>query len=65
MKVIIRISRDADGYFRAWCPALPGCFAYGPSQDEASAKLDEAIRGYLGSLDAVLPSTLEHRILSA
>jgi len=62
MKIVVRIKKDASGYYRAWCPALPGCFSYGPTQDEAVEKLNEAILCYLASLDATIP-TLEPRVL--
>ena len=65
MKLTIKISKDVDGYFRAWCPSLPGCFAYGPTREEAKTRLDVAIRGYLASLNAIVPGEFEHNILSA
>lgn len=65
MKIAVRILKDSDGYYRAWAPALPGCFAYGPSEEDAQRKLEEAIRGYLSSLDTQVPGNLEYNILTA
>ncbi|MCL2701686.1 MAG: type II toxin-antitoxin system HicB family antitoxin [Phycisphaerae bacterium] len=59
MKYQVKTSRDAGGYCRAWCPALPGCFAYAPSRDEAVAKLQETIESYLASFDAPLAGLVE------
>lgn len=62
MKIIVKIKKDASGYYRAWCPALPGCFSYGPSQELAVEKLNEAVTSYLASLDAVT-QTVETEVL--
>ena len=52
MKFVVKTLRDSGGYCRAWCPVLPGCFAYAPSREEAVAKLQETIASYLASFDA-------------
>jgi len=54
----VRIARGADGFYRAWCPALPGCFVMGLTRDEAQEKVARAIDGYLASLDVALPREL-------
>ncbi len=51
MKLVIRITQCDCGGYRAQCPALPGCFARGRSPQEAREKIEEAIVGYLASLD--------------
>ncbi len=58
MEFVVKISRCSGCDFRACCPALPGCVAYGRSQTEVSERIQDAIRGYVASLDAVLPREL-------
>lgn len=62
MKLLVKVTRDSAGYYRAWCPSLPGCFAYAPSQDEAIAKLNETMVSYLASLDSPV-SSVEPQVL--
>ena len=56
MKFAVKTLRDAGGYCRAWCPALPGCFAYAPSREEAVTKLHKTIESYLASFDTASPT---------
>jgi predicted RNase H-like HicB family nuclease len=56
VKLVIRISKDEKGEYRAWCPALPGCVARGRSQEEAKAHMGQAVFGYLASLNVALPT---------
>lgn len=58
-KLSIHIIREADGGFMAFCPALPGCMTKGRTREEAQKKIDDAIRGYLGSLNTFIPSSFE------
>jgi len=60
MNLVVKTVRDAGGYCRAWCPALPGCFTYAPSRAEAVTKLQETIEGYLASFDTVSAVTVDH-----
>ncbi|MCK4276625.1 MAG: type II toxin-antitoxin system HicB family antitoxin [Phycisphaerae bacterium] len=63
MKLLIRISRQTDRIYRACCPALPGCIVYGRSKAEAMSKINDAVGGYLGSLDVALPRELNERFV--
>ena len=56
MMFSIRISEIERGKFRASCPCLPGCVAYGQTREQAREKLDQAVTGYLASLNVSLPS---------
>lgn len=58
MKMTVRIARGTDGFYRAWCPALPGCFVMGLTGEEAHAEVARAIEGDLASLDVALPREL-------
>ena len=40
----IVIERDEDGRFLAVCPALPGCYTEGQTEDEARQLIEDAIR---------------------
>ena len=43
---------EFEGYYNASVPALPGCFSYGTSREEALGNIREAIELYLEDLDA-------------
>jgi len=59
MKIAVEIAQVGRGGFRAWCPSLPGCTVLGQSRKEATDRIDEAIWGYLASLNVALPSELK------
>ena len=65
MKIAAKIVREQSGAYRASCPALPGCTVRAASYEEARAKLDEAVRGYLCSLDVALPKESGREMLIA
>jgi len=50
--VVLEPETDAEftGYFNARVPALPGCFSYGATRDEALVNIREAILCYLEDL---------------
>jgi predicted RNase H-like HicB family nuclease len=50
MKYRITIEEDEDGAFVAECPSLPGCISQGKTRKEAIDNIQDAIRGYLESL---------------
>lgn len=58
MALTIKIARTSDGAFRAWCPALPGCVVRAQSHGEAQRMVNQAISGYLASLNVALPREL-------
>jgi predicted RNase H-like HicB family nuclease len=61
--VILQEETDPDfaGYYNAIVPALPGCFSYGASREEALANVKEAIQPYLEDLEASgEPIPVEH-----
>ena len=66
MKYRIFIEQDEDGIFVAECPSLPGCISQGKTRKEAIENIQDAIRGYLESLDKnnepIPPSNLQSRI---
>ena len=52
---------EFEGYYNASVPALPGCFSYGTTPQEALANIKEAIELYIEDLDAarVIAPSLE------
>ena len=42
-----QLERDEDGRWSAWIDALPGCAAWGYTQDEALEALQDAAEAYI------------------
>ena len=51
MKFRVIVQPDEDGVFVAECPSLPGCISQGATRAEALANIQDAIAGYLASLE--------------
>ena len=51
MKFRVIIQPDEDGVYVAECPSLPGCISQGSTRAEAVANIQDAIEGYLVSLE--------------
>lgn len=51
MKYRIWIEQDEDGIYVAECPSLPGCVSQGKTRKEALANIQDAMQGYLESLE--------------
>ena len=62
MKLKVNLSRSGSGFYRAWCPALPGCAVWGASKREAKDKLQKAVVGYIENLNVALPRELARLI---
>jgi len=62
MKLTVRITRKIDGFYRAVCPALPGCVVFAETRADAESKISQAVEGYLASLDVALPRELDRRL---
>ncbi len=64
VKYRIYIEQDEDGIFVAECPTLPGCVSQGKTRKEAIENIQNAIRGYLESLnkrdEPIPPVTYSH-----
>ncbi len=65
MKLCVHIKQEHDGRYKAFCPALPGCTSDGHTREEAKDNLDEAIRGYIASLDHFVPEDLVQEVVEA
>jgi len=55
MTLPVRFAWLESGVIRAWCPALPGCVVTAESWPEAKRVLNDAIEGYLASMNIALP----------
>ena len=51
MRFRILIEQDEDGVFVVECPSLPGCISQGKTRKEALENIQDAIKGYLESLN--------------
>ena len=51
MKFRVIVQPDEDGVFVAECPSLPGCASQGATRSEALVNIQDAIAGYLASLE--------------
>jgi len=59
MKLCIRVRQNVTGVFIASCPSLPGCISCGQTELQAREKLQEAILGYLASVNDFVPSEIQ------
>jgi predicted RNase H-like HicB family nuclease len=65
MRLTVKIIHIGPNGFRAVCPSLPGCHARGRSQQEAVENIHTAIQGYLASMNAVVPQSIEPLVQTA
>jgi len=66
MKYRIIIEEDEDRTFAVECPSLPGCISQGKTRKEAIENIQDAIRGYLESLnkhDEPIPPPIDEEIV--
>jgi len=66
MKYRILIEQDEDGVFVAQCPSLPGCVSQGKTRKQALQNIEDAIKGYVTSLDnhnEPIPPSIEEEII--
>jgi len=42
----VKLLKSEEGY-AVWCPALPGCWSQGDTEEEALENIKDAIAGYL------------------
>ena len=64
MKLTVQMTRGNEGFFRAWCPVLPGCVVMAETRVEAEAQIAGAIEGYIASMDVALPCESGKRLHS-
>jgi antitoxin HicB len=62
----VHIEQDEDGVYVAECPSLPGCVSQGKTRSEALANIQDAIQGYVASLQKhhePVPPPIEEEII--
>ncbi|MDZ7957738.1 MAG: type II toxin-antitoxin system HicB family antitoxin [Aulosira sp. DedQUE10] len=52
MRYKVKLNKTNIGY-AIWCPALPGCWTLGETEEEALENIKDAIKAYMGSMDEV------------
>ena len=62
MRLCVRIRKDDHGKVVASCPSLPGCVCIGQTEQQARENLQDAIRGYLASVNNFVPEQI-HEVL--
>jgi len=66
MKHRVLIEQDEDGVYVITCPSLPGCVSQGKTREEAIRNIQDAIQGYLRSLEEhgePIPPPIEEEIV--
>ncbi|BAY65422.1 hypothetical protein NIES22_55280 [Calothrix brevissima NIES-22] len=52
MRYKVKLNKTKTGY-AIWCPALPGCWTLGETEEEALENIKEAIKTYLENFDEI------------
>ena len=63
MRLCIKVRRNDVGGFTATCMSLPGCVSSGLTAQQAKENLEEAIRGYLASVNDFVPAHLHEMLV--
>ena len=63
MKLCIEVRCNDVGEFTAACLSLPGCVSSGRTAQQAKENLEEAIRGYLASVNNFIPAHLTEMLV--
>ena len=66
MRYRILIEQDEDGVFIAECSSLPGCISQGKTRKEAIDNIQDAMEGYLESLEKhnePIPPSIQEEIV--
>jgi predicted RNase H-like HicB family nuclease len=51
MRLTVEIRESEQGGYVAFCPSLPGCVTRGQTREEVRQNIQDAIRGYLASIN--------------
>lgn len=50
MQYKVKLKKSEEGY-AVWCPALPGCWSQGETEEEALENIKDAIIAYLETVE--------------
>lgn len=56
MRYQVKLKKSDEGY-AIWCPALPGCWSQGETEQEALENIKDAIQVYLDTLEELTLDT--------
>lgn len=59
MRYKVKLEKSEEGY-AIWCPALPGCWSQGDTEEEALENIKDAIQAYLETVEE-LTKNAEYR----
>ena len=62
MKLYVRVRQADRGRFIASCPSLPGCVSSGRTEAQARGNLQDAITGYLASVNEFVPARIQEML---
>jgi len=63
MKYDVKILKSEEGY-AVWCPALPGCWSQGTTEEEALENIRDAIAEYIADGENTELAHAETRIVN-
>ena len=61
MRYKVVLQHNEEGYTVS-CPGLPGCWSQGDTEEEALENIQDAIQGYLETLDDLLRGGEVHEV---
>lgn len=65
MRLRVKVKRDHQGQFLAFCPALPGCTSRGQTAHEALQQFMEYSQGYLAAVNNFVPERIHSELVEA
>ena len=68
MKFRVVVKQDEEGTFVVTVPSLPGCISEGITRKEALVNIQDAIEGYLASLEKhgePIPPSIDEEVVEA
>ena len=64
MRLCVLTRREPDGTYIAVCPSLPGCVTRAKTHKAVLAKHQEAVVGYLASVNNAVPSRISFDVVN-
>ena len=65
MKFQVKVSKDDQGCFKAWCEEIPGAISYSFFEQEAVDNVKKTIESYAASFDAVITVQVQEDLVRA
>ena len=61
MRYRVNLEKTEEGY-AVWCPALPGCWSQGMTEEEALENIKDAIQTYLDAVEELARGRITHLV---